>query len=141
MSTNHAAFEEFFRDYAATSRDPSAERIAAFYAPSFIAGGPRGSAVFNNDAAFLDWLRNLHEFNERSGLVSVEVVSVAAPVRLSPRHALVSVEWGTRFRKTGDQLITFRIGYLMEGSGDAWKILAYISEEDQSEVMREFDLV
>ena len=62
MSTNHAAFEEFFRDYAATSRDPSAERIAAFYAPSFIAGGPRGSAVFNNDAAFLDWLRNLHEF-------------------------------------------------------------------------------
>ena len=54
---------------------------------------------------------------------------------------MVSVEWGTRFRKTGDQLITFRIGYLMEGGGDAWKIRAYISEEDQSEVMREFDLV
>jgi hypothetical protein len=110
---DQAAFEAFFRDYASTSRDPSAERIAAFYAPSFIAGGPQGSAVFNNDAAFLDWLRNLHQFNERSGLVSVAVVSVATPLSLSPRHALVSVEWGMRFRKTGDRLITFRIAYLM----------------------------
>ena len=133
-------FEKFFRDSAATSREPSAERIADFYAAGFIAGTPRGSAVFKNDAAFLDWLRNLHQFNENRGLVSVEVVSVAEPASLSPRHVLVSVEWGMRFRKTGDRLITFRIAYLMEAAGDSWKILTYISENDESEVIRELGL-
>lgn len=140
MSANAGAFEEFFRDYAATSLQPSAERIAQFYAAGFIAGSPRGSAVFHNDAAFLDWLKNLHQFNERRGMVSVVVVSVEELVSISPRHTLVRVEWGMRFQKTGDQLITFWIAYLMEEITGAWKILAYISEKDESEVMKEFGL-
>jgi len=131
----------YFRDYAASSAEPSAARIAAFYADSFIVAGPRGSAVFKNDTNFLDWLRHLYEFNQQVGLVSMDVVSVEEPSPLSPLHVLTTVVWGARFRKIRDQLITFRITYLLENSNDHWKIIAYISEKDQETEMRKFGLL
>jgi hypothetical protein len=43
---------------------------------------------------------------------------------------------GATFRDIGERVISFRISYLLEQHGQAWKILAYISEKDQEEVMR-----
>ena len=46
---------------------------------------------------------------------------------LSPAHVLAVVTWSSRFVKTGDTPIDFRIAYLVE-LGDTAKILAYVSE-------------
>jgi hypothetical protein len=138
--TSQTPLEQLFRDYAAASLSDEPERIAAFYAPRFIAAGPKGSAVFDNDAAFLDWLRSVHDFNEQTGMQSMQAVAVDQR-ELSPAHSLATVHWGARFRKTGDQLITFDITYLLESLGNGWKILAYISHADQEDEMRRLGLV
>jgi hypothetical protein len=141
MTGNDSALELFFRDYAVASVESPVEQIPPFYADNFIASGPRGSAVFKNDERFLEWLGQVHQFNQRIGMVSMEVVSVEERVSLSSRHILVSVEWGARFTKTGDRLITFRIAYLMEKAEDKWRILAYVSEKDQEDEMQESGLL
>ena len=141
MASADSALELFFRDYAVASVESPAARLPAFYADSFIFSGPRGSAVFKNDDKFVGWLEQIHEFNQRTGMISVEVVSIEEPLLLSTHNLLVRVNWGSRFRKTGDRLITFRIAYLLENVNHRWGILAYISEKDQEEEMRELGLL
>jgi hypothetical protein len=133
--------EFFFRAYGAAAFGPTPELVASFYAESFIAAGPRGSAVFKNDEQFIAWLGEMRQFNERSGMTAMTVVSVNERRLLSERHQLVTVEWGARFEKTGNRLNTFRISYLLERSNDSWKILAYISEKDQEQEMRALGLL
>jgi hypothetical protein len=132
---------DLFRDYAAASRGHEPERVAGFYAESFIAAGPRGSAVFKNDDQFHEWLRQVEQFNQSTGMTSMTVVSVQEPLSLSEKHVLVTVDWGARFVKTGDRLITFQIAYLLERSSAGWKILAYVSQKDQEEEMRGLGLI
>ena len=139
--TAAVSLEAFFRDYAAASFASEPERIAEFYAGSFIAAGPAGSAVFKNDDRFIEWLSQLRQFNQHSGMTAMEVVSVEQVKALSERHLLSSVEWGARFKKTGEQLIKFRISYLVERVEETWKILVYVSEKDQEEEMRRLGLL
>jgi hypothetical protein len=133
-------FEQLFRDYAAASLSGEPERVATFYAPRFIAAGPKGSAVFDNDAGFLDWLRSVHDFNEQTGMQSIQAVGVGQR-ELSSTHSLATVHWGAKFEKTGDQLITFDITYLIESAQGGWKILAYVSHADQEDEMRRLGLL
>jgi hypothetical protein len=55
---------------------------------------------------------------------------------LSPIHTLATVRWGAQFARTGDRVIAFTIAYLLEGTNGVWRILAYLSEEDQEDAMR-----
>ena len=139
MSDTHD-LRPFFERYAHASRRAEPEALAALYAPVFIVGGPQGSHSFANDAKFLDWLRQVHAFNEQHGLLSLAVRDVGATV-LSPLHTLATVRWGSRFARTGDRLIEFTIAYLLERAGDGWKVLAYISEEDQEAAMKKHGLL
>ena len=142
MSSDEHELKSFFDEYASVSFSDSPEHHAALYAPNFIAAGPAGSAVFANDAAFVDWLRKVREFNRQTGMQSVEVVTLGQPAVLSPIQILVKVEWGARFNKMEGRLITFCISYLLERSqGNPWKILAYIDEKDQMAEMRELGLI
>jgi hypothetical protein len=133
--------ERFFREYASASLESPSERLPAFYAASFIVGGPTGSAAFKNDGKFVEWLGELHKFNQQTGMISMEVLGVEQLSPLSSRHVLANVDWGARFRRTGDRVIAFRIAYLLEKTEDTWKILAYIAEKDQEQEMRELGLV
>ncbi len=134
------SIRQFFDDYAEAALGPEPERVATCYAPSFIVAGPEGSATFANDERFIEWLRNLRAFNQSSGMESMEVVGVAEQ-ELSPAHTLATVEWGARFTKTGDTLVTFEIAYLLERADDTWVILAYISRTDQEDEMRRLGLL
>jgi hypothetical protein len=127
-------------EYAATSLGPAPEQLAALYGDGFLVAGPEGSAVFKNDEQFLAWLRQLREFNQTAGMMSLGVVSVDER-RLSDRFTIATVEWGATFQKTGDDLITFTITYIVQEHGDAFKVLGYIAHEAQMEVMRERGLL
>ena len=141
MTQTHAAWETFFRNYGAAALEGAPERIASFYAESFIAGGPNGSAVFRNDEQLIEWLMQLQQFNASTGMTAMTLVSINDSKPLSSRHQLVAVEWGANFEKTGERLITFEISYILERSGEDWKIIAYISKKDQEEEMKAMGLI
>jgi len=69
-STREADLRAFFEQYARASLATNPEELAAMYAPSFIVGGPRGSMCFASDARFLDWLKQVSDFNRAHGMRS-----------------------------------------------------------------------
>ena len=88
----------------------------------------------NNDASFIEWLRQVADFNRQHGMRALMLVSIREAT-LSPLHALATVVWGARFEKTGDRVIDFEISYLLERASDEWRILSYISRSDQNAEM------
>ena len=132
--------ERFFDRYAAAALSGEPQRTADLYAPGFIAAGPQGSAVFANDDRFLDWLRSVHEFNRRTGMTSMRVMSIDDR-RVSETHCIATVEWGATFAATGEALVRFEITYLLERAPDGWLVLAYVSHADQEAEMRRLGLI
>ena len=135
MPETKSSLRQYFDRYAqlASGSEPSA--LAALYAPTFIIAGPNGSEAFTNDNRVLDWLNQVSDFNRRHGLRLLRPVAIEE-MSLSPIHSLARVTWGTRFEKTGDRLITFDISYMLERFDDSWRILAYVSRNDQEDAMR-----
>ena len=126
---------EFFTRYAEAMRAADVSTIASMYAKSFLVAGPKGSATFENDEKFIEWLKSVDNFNKKTGMKNHRVVGVEKETRLSAAHTQATVEWGTTFEKTGNREIRFKITYLLEDLGEGPKILAYVSEEDQEEAM------
>jgi hypothetical protein len=128
-------FREYFRRYAAASLGSQPEPLAELYDQSFLAAGPKGGAAFRNDAAFLDWLRQVHDFNLKAGMTSIAAEEVV-PVEVSPDYTMVAVRWVATFRKLGDAPIRFTISYLLRRSDAGYKVAAFVSHEDQEDAMR-----
>jgi hypothetical protein len=131
---------QFFTHYAELSLGSQPDALAPLYAPTFIVGGPQGSHAFPNDARFIEWLRQVADFNRQHGMRSLAVVSVRETT-LSALHALATVTWGARFAKTGERIIEFDIAYLLEKAGESWRILLYISRSDQEAEMKKEGLL
>jgi hypothetical protein len=130
-----ARLHDFFRRYAVVSLGPRPEQLADFYDASFLAAGPKGGAAFKNDATFLAWLREVHAFNQRSGMISMEVSGLEV-TPISDNYSLVTVEWAATFARMADAPIRFRISYLLRRAEESLKVAAYISHEDQEDAMR-----
>jgi hypothetical protein len=135
-----AALRTFFTRYAILARESAAEGLAAMYAPTFIIAGPRGSQAFANDSRFRQWIQQVGDFNHQHGMRTLTVRKIDE-LSLSPRHVLATVRWGSQFDKLGDRVIEFDIAYLLEGTGDEWKILSYVSQQDQEEQMKQLGLM
>ncbi len=128
-------FREYFRRYATVSLGSEPEKLAAFYDQSFLAAGPQGGAAFRNDATFLDWLRQVHDFNTASGMTSMTPEDVV-PVRVSADYTLVTVRWAATFQSSGGAAIRFSVSYLLREEEAGYKVAAYVSHEDQDDAMR-----
>jgi hypothetical protein len=136
----HGKLHGFFARYASVALGDEPTKLAEFYDQSFLAAGPKGGAAFKNDESFLAWLRDLRAFNVKTGMTSMDV----REVRESPigaGYSLVGVDWAATFRRTGSTPIAFTISYLLHDADDALKVAAYISHEDQEEVMRAHGLL
>jgi hypothetical protein len=126
---------DFFERYARVSLGPEPEKLAGFYDTSFLVAGPKGGAAFKNDESFLAWLRDLHAFNAKAGITSITAGEIGeTPVGAG--YALVTVRWAATFQRTGDAPIRFSISYLLRESEASLKVAAYVSHEDQEDVMR-----
>ena len=53
----------------------------------------------------------------------------------------MTLTWAATFQRTGDIPIRFSISYLLHESEASLKVAAYISHEDQEDVMRPHGLV
>jgi len=139
MKTPENSLAAFFDKYARANDQNDLTVIADFYAENFIAGGPKGSSAFKNDQTFIKWLQQVQEFNKETGMGQMHIVEYKeAPI--SEDYRMVSIKWGTRFHKTGEELITFDISYFLYVK-TAPKIVMYISHLDQEELMKEKGLL
>ena len=134
------SLDRFFGRYGELSTGPQPEALAPLYAATFIVGGPEGSHAFTNDDRFIEWLRQVAEFNRKHGMRALHVMSIR-DLTLSPLHTLATVTWGAQFERTGDRLIEFEISYLLERAEDEWRILSYISRADQNAEMAKAGLL
>jgi hypothetical protein len=132
--------EHFFTHYAVLSMGDDDRALAALYAPSFFVASPKGSWTFGNDAQFLDWLAHVRAFNRQHGMQALSPAAVRETM-LSPLHVLAQVRWSARFEKTGSRATEFEIAYLMERTGESWRVLGYVSARDQEEEMRALGLL
>ncbi|MGZ5243528.1 MAG: hypothetical protein ACXWW0_06540 [Bacteroidia bacterium] len=132
--------EQFFRDYASVSTNGNAEELAKFYAQNFMVATKDLSSSFNNDEEFIDWLNGVFEFNKNAGLQKLEVKKVESH-HIGNCFFEASVTWATFFAKKPNEEITFDIHYILHNSHDELKIILYISEEDQEELMKKKGLL
>jgi hypothetical protein len=140
MERNNVAIIKFFESYAVVSMRDDPKLHANLYAKEFIAAGPSGSAVYKNDSAFIEWLKQVYDFNQKTGMETLQVVSVKSEP-IGESYTFATVEWGAKFRKTGGELIHFEISYLLQWIENKPKILAYVDHEDQQKVMKERGLI
>ena len=132
--------KEFFESYGVISCSGDLKPLTGFYADSFMVAGPEGSAAFRNDESFVQWLEQLRQTNERSGLKSMRIVAFNE-FPISGQYKGATVTWGAQFEKTGEELIEFNITYFVHLPEALPKIIMYISERSQEALMREKGLL
>ncbi len=130
----------FFEEYAQANDQNDLTSIAGFYADSFMAAGPKGSVTFTNDQHFVEWLRQLQEFNKQTGMKQMQIVNFEQ-TSISDDYQAAIITWGAKFPKTGDELITFDITYFLNVKQTTPKIIMYVSHSDQEDLMREKGLL
>lgn len=140
MNNRKYKLRNFFEEYAKLNNRNNLLAIANYYAPSFIAAGPKGNAAFNNDESFIEWLQQVQAFNSKSGMEAMQIVGYSEAI-ISPNYMTVDIEWGASFRKTGQELIRFTISYFVYLSDEQPKIVMYIAHEDQTDLMKEKGLL
>jgi hypothetical protein len=140
MAATQHSLRAFFDQYAGANHQMNASTVAAFYADNFIAAGPKGNMAFQNDEKFLQWLNQLKDFNQQTGMSNMHIVQFQESA-ISENYRMVNIEWGVTFPKTGEELITFNISYFVDVTKQMPRIIMYISHVDQEDYMREKGLL
>ena len=128
--------EQFFQNYSRASLSGESSDIAAFYDKEFLIVSVDKTVAFKNDEAFIKWLDEVHEFNKEAGLQKMTVKHLEES-QLGDSFLKVTVTWEATFSKNPNEPIPFDIHYIINVSKTSYKIVMYISEENQEELMRE----
>jgi hypothetical protein len=132
--------KEFFDEYAVTSINGNANQLSGFYAPRFMFSSKNEVSAFTNDERFLDWLNNLFEFNKKTGLLKIEVKNIDS-TSIGEYFTKATVTWASTYSKNTGEEITFDLHYVLNHYGGDFKIILYISETDQEDLMKEKGLL
>ena len=130
------ALEKFFNDYAIASMSKDPNRVAGFYAQNFIAATKDQSSAFSNDDKFIEWLKDIFRFNEKAGLQQMTVKNIEA-TKVGKYFYRATVKWTVVYKIKPTQKIDFDIHYILNQVEDGYKIVLYISDEDQEQLMKE----
>jgi hypothetical protein len=126
----------FFDKYIELSQGKDLNALAACYAEHFIAAGPKGIMAFSNDEKFMEWLKRVQEFNRQSGMQGMKSIKiVTTPV--GEAYSMSTVTWSVEFPGKSEEPILFDISYSLFHQGGNYKIVLFISHEDQEALMKE----
>lgn len=134
------AVKEFFNNYGSLSLAKDPQALAALYADNFIAAGPKGSMVFANDEKFIEWLVQVQQFNEKTGMEKLNVVRVT-DTPIGEAYTSATVTWSAFFGKKINQAVEFDITYILRNEKNSHRVVMYVSHEDQEEVMKKKGLI
>lgn len=130
----------FFKEYAIASTQGTPEEIAKFYSPSFIIASKTESQAYTNDDNFLKWLDEVHQFNLKSGLERMEAIDIKTnPV--GENFIQATVTWEAFYSKLSGKGISFDMHYVLNSTTEGFKIVLYISEQDQEQLMKMYGLI
>ena len=133
-----ARVRTMFDEYAKAFSALDFEKVAVFYADSFIAAGPKGSRA-QSKSEFTEWAAKAAEFYKSVGQQGAKLLAFEE-IPISDDYALVKIHWGVKFKKTGDKFIEFDISYTIDKTGPEPKIILFISHEDEQEAMQKLGL-
>lgn len=132
--------QEFFTRYAELSLTDAAA-LAGFYDHNcFIAAGPRGFEVHKNDSTFVEWLKQVQNFNRETGMESMKLLDITSET-ISKQYLKAKVTWAASFRQEGADNIVFSVHYILHMTEQQPLITMFISEENQEEVMKDKGLL
>lgn len=136
----NADFKKFFEDYIQWDKEHKANKVASAYADNFIFADPNGIMPMENNAELVKKYADIEKHYKQVGRTSSQLVDINT-TQLDDQYFLVKVKFGMTFKKTGDELITFDITYLMRVFEGKSKIVLYISHEDEMEILKEKELI
>lgn len=132
--------KNFFDKYSILAHGQDLKALADCYADHFIAAGPKGIMAFSNNEKFIEWLESIQSFNKKSGLQEMTPVKVISSA-IGKAYRFATVTWSVVFAGKKDQPIEFDISYILFHYGGNYKIVQFVSHEDQEEVMKEKGLL
>ena len=128
--------KQFFDNYNELSQGRDLNALAACYAEYFIAAGPKGMLTFSNDERFMEWLEEVQDFNQRSGMQSMKPIKIVT-MPIGEAYSMSTVTWSVEFPGKRGEPILFDISYSLFHQGGSYKIVLFISHEDQETLMKE----
>jgi hypothetical protein len=141
MSYNQDTLDQFMAAFEQNTTAARPETAAAQFATHFVAGGPQGSAVVPVEF-FVQKLPERKELFRQAGLQSRKLVG-RRDTQVGDRYALVQTQWQMDFAREDRTAVTFVVGssFLIDMGGSEPKILAYLSDQDVFQLMRERGLM
>lgn len=136
----NADFKKFFEDYIQWGEEHDAKKVAGAYADNFIFADPNGIMPMENNAELVKKYGDIEKHYKKVGRTSTHLVDIDT-TELDDLHYLVKVKFGMTFKKTGDEMITFDISYIIRVVEGEPKIMLYISHEDEMEVLKKNELI
>ena len=133
-------FKQFFNDYIRWGDEHDGQKVAGAYADHFIFADPNGIMPIENNQALVDKYADIEEHYKKVGRTATYIADVDT-TKLDEQYYLVKVKFGMTFQKTGDEMITFDITYIMRIVEGTPKIVMYISHEDEMKVLKEKGLL
>jgi hypothetical protein len=126
--------EEFFRLYGESCEE--GEEAAEFYGDSAMAVTPAFVGCLKGREEIREAVKGVGAFVETTGMAPLEPMSISVH-KIDPLHQWAKVRWQTTFAKTGDKLIQFDISYLVREDLEGYRILLYVSNQDEEKMRSE----
>ena len=136
---NLTKLEALFEEYEKSFNDLDFGSISKIYTDNFISAGPKGT-VSQSKQEFLYKAEEASNFYKSVGQKEAKIISKEI-IHISNEYCLVTVHWGARFDKTGEEWIMFDVSYIVQEIEDEMKIMLFISHEDEMEAMRKHQLL
>ena len=128
MNATSSRMAEFLESFE-RSRTGGAEAAAALYAETFLAAGPDGARCIRAED-FVKALPKRKEMFERAGLRRTELAGVTE-TPLGQRYSMARTKWRMFFeREGGEKVVEVESTFLVDTSGAAPRILAYVAHHD-----------
>ena len=147
MSKRRKNIEEFFNAYeshfndAISNESIDMEEVVSAFANCFVESSPAGVFCGQNDAGFLDKIKQGFEFYKRIGTRGMNIISKEITL-LDDFHSLAKIYWRYSYVKdNAPGTIDFNVFYLVNTIYDnEIKIFAYIAG-DEKKALKERGLI
>ena len=130
--------EELLTRYAKAFGDLDVQGQMDLMSDAFISAGPAG-VIAHNKEEFRALATKMVDVYRSMGQEYVKLVSFHES-RITDEYEIVNVRWGAKFKKIPNQIIEFDVSYLVQHTGGAYTIMAYITHQDEAAMARDFGL-
>lgn len=127
----HKRVRLFFDEYGTAFKDP--EKIASCYGECTLAVDPGFVGCLKGTREIEKTMKEIAHYQIETGMRSMKVVALEIG-EIAPPHHIAKVTWGAMFEKTGNELITFDITYILREHEEKFQILTSVSHQEETKV-------